>query len=119
MKKLMEAEDLNELNEKQINTLKEWWKPQEGDAIYFNHACLFVTYVGENTLITPLVHVETCDVMPLLNIGQMIELILSKSKSKLLHALNLYIKRRVLHSFKRKEETELYDILWSTVKRIL
>jgi len=91
MKRRISVEQLQELTYGQKQKLNEWWKPQIGDVFltpdnttaaigdycfYTMHCTELVQFYGNDQNTETLVKVKYC--IPLLDIGQMIELLESK-----------------------------------------
>lgn len=122
MKQNISINQLNELSDKAKEKLREWWKPQYGDLIYgkwYAHPIVLdYDRLGR-------VDIETLS-LPLLSIGQMIELISDyeygywriysgKTQSEwYVESNNLYGE-----SLSTPICTELSDTLWEAVKYIL
>ena len=104
MKRRITVEQLQELTEEQQQRLREWWKPTAWDVIVVYHGMgMKVTNVYNEMVSTDK---KVC--MPLLSIGQMIEM------------LQLYKDKDIFkyHDIDITDEN-LCDALWSAVKQVL
>ena len=82
MKQRITAEQLNSLNDNQKNKLREWWEPKPWDVCWEGHFEVCIYNLSETT---DAIYLTNCDndgcndvsfkrdLLPLLNIGQMIE----------------------------------------------
>ena len=87
-KRRITTEQLNELTEEQKVKLRKSWKPQEGDKFillccHCNKSCIKIKYVHHVDqygicLMNDNLYADKEDCLPLLDIGQMIELLESK-----------------------------------------
>jgi hypothetical protein len=127
VKQCITPEQLNELSDDQKERLREWWKPQKGDWFV---ACGDIEIAGSFICGTIDSYnqagwcYEKKDCLPLLSIGQCIELL----GAKLLHINHYHKQWQVSFLREQKEEelfiTELYaddpiDALWQAVKEVL
>lgn len=141
MRQQLTAEDLSQLTPEQQDKLRAWWKPEEWDmCIYHDEVCpvfmidenyeyrgkrgvyLWLDDVGSGN---PPVLKDEC--LPILGIGQLIQLL--ESYDKCLNVTNVIlgdeygnkftweVKLRHLGKYIYKEE--LVDALWQVVKEIL
>lgn len=140
MKQRITVEQLNELTEEQKEKLREWWKPQDGDFFArrryhvpddspIDEYCIggleFVDSGGADTF-----HAEDGDI-PLLSIGQMIELIKEHDAIRYCNLMvTLHTPLIVIpHNAKDQKyadivtemlkQIELIDALWDAVKQAL
>ena len=85
MKQIIDAEQLRELTEGQKKKLREWWKPQFGDVLN-SVKCGEVVFIYADSQDRLNFDSDGCEwdikeyCLPLLNIGQMIEILKSKSE---------------------------------------
>jgi hypothetical protein len=123
MKQRITIEQLNELTDEQKKRLREWWKPQEGDFIISDKDSR-IRIIGKpnnnsatqffpralNGYECDIIILKTC--LPLLSIGQMIELTESTNIIK-------YNGGWALDDDAVEFHDELCDALWEAVKQIL
>lgn len=114
MKRRITADQLNELTDQQKERLREWWKPQEGDFVCDEYGDIGVLHKDLDTdwivYSDYTTHLNDWDdpnikqkLMPLLDIGQMIDLILDKTRTP----------------FNFHCHTKVCDALWESVKYCL
>lgn len=120
MKQRITAKQLQELTEEQKQRLREWWKPQCYDIYYDTIFDDFgIALTDEQGNISGCVAERKESLLPLLSIGQMIELL---SANKDVFDIG---KCYSLYSFRpygdqtTKQDKELCDALWEAVKRVL
>jgi hypothetical protein len=110
MKQRITVEQLQELTEEQQQKLREWWEPQDGD-MFFRNNRIQICDIGY--------HHDKDECLPLLDIGQMIELLLDKCGKN----LNIYQCKNfntiTVTTFKEYFAQELCDSLWEAVKEVL
>lgn len=130
MKRRITIQDLQQLTPEQQEKLRKLWKPQEGDYYYdekgldtgawlFNNYCSFRNnenpYI-EDTEVGGQWYIKDCS--PLLDIGQMIELIGCKLlKIDYDYVVNNYYVKTLNNGTVGK--SELCDALWEAVKEVL
>lgn len=133
MKQRITAEQLMELTEEQKQKLREWWKPEVGD--YYTHKHDIVKCDMQTLVMAIEKFFIREDYLPLLSIGQMIELLQSKDRRNMIPEIRskycdgeiycdvtLYMKDRVIGTYNFIECRpcpELADALWSAVKEVL
>lgn len=122
MKQRITIEQLHELTEEQRERLWEWWKPLEGD--------VFIIKGTPNSFLQNYIGTFSADslknfrekprgYMPLLSIGQMIELIDND------YMLTRFRQFKAIVTIQLGEETiqhcedELCDALWKVVKKVI
>jgi hypothetical protein len=105
MKQRISIEQLQELTGEQQQRLRELWEPQCYDAYYDSVFDVYNVVINDAFgNVSEYVMQNKNRLLPLLNIGQMIELLtLSKAKHVILH----------------EKYNELCDALWSAVKEVL
>ncbi len=140
MKHRIDASQLNELTDEQKQKLREWWKPQRFDIFYdFGGKRRLIVlegelrgnsrvlYYGERRVDYVIYHIEgdlNTNLLPLLSIGQLIELLESKdeclniTKRTDLEGLGYEIQLRHL-KYWHFQTGELCDALLEAVKEIL
>ena len=141
MKQRIDVSQLNELTDEQKQKLREWWKPQEGDYIagewlnendgmelQFLGIVLNIITDGGILLDTG-GSIRWCPDLPLLSIGQMIELLGTKIMEIMpnadlpSHETELKTYSVTLCQIKSDDfyfkEPELCDALWQAVKEAL
>jgi hypothetical protein len=107
MKQKITVEQLQELTEEQKKRLREWWKLQPGDIMFDIKMGCLETLVGGSNGKAIIEHIEgesKARFLPLLSIGQMIELL-----------QNSYKKVR----WPDTKDKNLCNSLWSAVKEVL
>jgi hypothetical protein len=82
-KRRVTVEQLDELTDEQKQKLREWWRPEVGD--YYNCECGVKSRADINTAVVDFYehaspHDEDC-CLPLLDIGQMIQLLITHGKA--------------------------------------
>ena len=126
MKRRITVEQLQELTEEQQQRLREWWKPQYQDVYAEYDGCL--DCYEEMTATYP--KQPDQNDLPLLDIGQMIELLDNNSISEkefaishVKHGAEYYYEVLAIDKNERYETfesaEELVDALWQAVKQIL
>ena len=126
MKQRITPEQLQELTSEQQEALRKWWKPEEWELIYVTNKGLntfgqAMRITGINPACDSLpmrLYVDVggwclkSEVLPLLSIGQCIELLLDKeyqvSWGEVLEDISY-----------REGDRELVDVLWIAVKELL
>lgn len=81
MKQHISAEQLQELTQEQKERLREWWKEHQSYydvGVYYIDGRQVCQSVGEKTYNDTLISIKTEGAIPLLSIGQMIELLQEK-----------------------------------------
>jgi hypothetical protein len=107
MKQRISIEQLQELTEEQQYRLREWWKPQEGD--WYHDKTYGESYYGMEVGGYDVYTLEPAiDDLPLLNIGQMIELLQSFNDKDIWKYNDIDI-----------TSDNFCDALWSAVKEVL
>jgi len=138
MKQRITVEDLEQLTEEQKQRLREWWKPQSGDFMYYlrRGKQVLINYIGDGISDDVIVHVDYIigeelytkgDCLPLLNIGQMIELL--EEGKMATEIIDIKSPRGLFNTYfvwygngdfpKKYEANELCNALWQAVKQIL
>jgi hypothetical protein len=131
MKQRISVEGLKSLTPSQQEKLREWWKPQEGDIVYWQKWGGVETVIIRETKILGLPNYDLAfndgynssnksQLLPLLSIGQCIEILEDKS----LNLNNVFIDRKgwetvIWEQNKSYRSEELIDALWEAVKSIL
>jgi hypothetical protein len=133
MKRRITEEQLMELTDEQKQRLREWWKIGKGDIFHSTHFSGLYDYhiaidVYNYTILDWITGVEldkdTC--LPLLDIGQMIDLLTQREGFPNLYISNYpgvktweltYICNPNIEA--EIETTELCDALWESVKQVL
>jgi len=127
VKQRITVEQLKELTPEQQERLREWWRPEEGDYIYYqppqclchSRKAMIVELDGDTEKGDAFLRDEhmyrylKSECLPRLSIGQCIEL---------LNGTRIDIKRSGLNNpftFNDKKQPELIDALWQTVKEVL
>lgn len=113
MKQRITVDQLNELTDQQKEKLREWWKPKKYD--------LYIDFtnrtVAKETYVCMVHHEKWPNEVPLLSIGQMIEILRQK------HAHQLTVIFWNMAYCQEDEEwsstDELCDCLWEVVKAVL
>jgi len=132
------AEQLQELTEDQKERLRAWWKPEEGDKFYgkdwrgryCTEWCVYVNEEGEvyRYGYGDIDKMEDC--LPLLSIGQMIELLAEEDPGSwsincttsggwYITSNNLYGPKFYVTNNDGTDFIELCDALWQAVKEAL
>ena len=136
MKRRITVEQLMELTEEQKQRLREWWNPEEGDYVQHNKygvetICLPGPFDEEcpNVYFTTdyRIHAFKEECLPLLDIGQMIELL--EEKKMVTESLDIKAPKGLINTYsvwygngdfpKKYESKELCDALWQAVKQVL
>jgi polyphosphate kinase len=143
MKQRITIEQLQELTEEQKNKLWDWWKPSTGDHVYpvdvdkDDFYCIYISNKKQSCVVLrddikeylKLTHKR----IPLLSIGQMIDLLCCKIKNTensrlLMYQINLLTwSIEALHKDDTrwgdahilKSSDSLCDALWQAVKEVL
>ncbi len=109
MKQRITKKQLKELNKEQLKKLMEWWEPiQSLDVIQVDG---LIYYLCE------LEHITAKEILPLLNIGQMIEFL--GDYIDILDLREKWTVREMIPGMKLYEYDELCDALWEAVKEKL
>lgn len=136
MKQRITTEQLQELTEEQKQKLRDWWEPQEGDwfsyqdeerlIIHNNHYGLWSSNPNRDKQDWP--KGEEKNALPLLSIGQMIELLHKRTTNGvMLIESNWYEYDITFENIQRwevdmgktnKEGNELCDALWEAIKQV-
>jgi hypothetical protein len=118
MKKYITPDQIRELNDKEQQLLKDWWKPEPGDmalllgGIADHIAPLYESGEGYwNDLCESDFSLE--DKVPLLSIGQMIEFLKPHLKMTIEHEVDMWFVDDYYNG------RELCDALWDAVKKLL
>jgi len=117
VKQRIEPTDLEVLTDAQKQRLRELWEPQVGNFMLVDTVVRLVTTINNNRFGVYLFYYTTgcCqkqDCLPILSIGQMIEILQKNNISNdLLSYCNTYIMRI--------ECEDICDALWQAVKEIL
>jgi len=109
MKQRISPDQLNELTPSQQEKLREWWKPEESD-----------TYVSPNNVeyvVADYPFLDKKDYLPLLNIGQCIELLREKDIDAL--GKEFWYCAYEIEDEEYHMIDEMIDRLWEAVKSIL
>lgn len=116
MKQRITVKELNKLFDAQKEELREWWKPQQGDVCTdLNDGTIVLNYVDDESV----ADLKRYGRMPLLSIGQMIQLI-SESKPLKSISKSRFDKWAVnIDTATLGYKDELCDSLWETITRIL
>jgi hypothetical protein len=133
MKRRIEPDQVKELTPGQQERLRELWKPEKGDVILKENSEWVIDNIGDGLFDDVIVsqdytfgevrHDKT-DCLPLLDIGQMMELLESKdeclniTKLVLIDKWGYEIRLRQLHYY-GFSTGELCDALWGAVKAVL
>ena len=119
MKQRITVEQLNELSEEQKARLWELWQPSEGDTVLVNRGILknYVITFSEDCLSN--FPQKPIGYVPLLNIGQMIEIIKDKLSSIHFHGGNVIVSFYHASVEKQFIKDNLCDALCEAVKAIL
>jgi hypothetical protein len=135
MKRRIDIQQLNELTEEQKQKLREWWMPEEGDRITTNFKDAQILYddgeyqgfSAENKTFINYIPSKTHEMYPLLDIGQMIEL-LDCAMNKIEPMYNegnatkeQESKLKLIYQISGKMifTPNLCDTLWKTIKNVL
>jgi predicted AlkP superfamily pyrophosphatase or phosphodiesterase len=117
MKRRITVEQLQELTEEQKQRLREWWMPQCYDIYYdtiFDDYGMITT--DEHGNISKYVMQNKEKLLPLLDIGQMIELLQEKYGEDWIDRIYSVDYDHNIYSL---YDGELADALWSEVKQVL
>lgn len=133
MRQRITIDNLNQLTPEQKERLREWWKPQIGD-LYTNLYAIFGIYSSKDYNKTSQLlrrgNIYKINALPLLNIGQCIELLFYHPSRKYYGgALIMYLSKYGSSIYGNDmsfeagvsvaEKDELIDALWSAVKEAL
>lgn len=124
MKRRITVEQLQELIPEQKQKLREWWKTEVGDKYYQNKIGTLTSSIGIDDAASMLSMKFKRDKLPLLSIGQMIELLESKdqclniTKRTDLNGWGYEIQLRQL-KYCKFNTVELCDALWHAVKQVI
>lgn len=118
MKKRISVDQMRELTKEQKKKLCEWWHPEHGDNFYdyietaYTDCIVFLNGNDIKGCQGDEYKKENC--LPLLNIGQMIELLENKEH-------NNHLIRQIFHitSSQIDNVDNLCDALWEAIKSIL
>ncbi|HYD92480.1 MAG TPA: hypothetical protein VEA37_13465 [Flavobacterium sp.] len=131
MKQRITVEQVTQLTDKQEEKLKQWWRPMFGDhfvVIDGRTICYVVNYYSGDivTLGKRESFIEKSKCLPLLSIGQMVELLKDKEafKSSLGYAPSAVVEfpngwLAIDWYHANKKGLELCDILWEAIKNEL
>jgi hypothetical protein len=114
MKQRITTRQLQELTEEQRERLREWFKGHQGYydiGIYYINGRQVCQSVGEKTYNDTLISIKTEDMLPLLSIGQMIEILHEKDP--------MYDFGYDFDFCEFEPEDEICDRLWEGVKGVL
>jgi hypothetical protein len=114
MKRRITVEQLMELTEEQQQRLREWWKPEPGDAYY--SPCNDGTYQPYGCYIWHNDGIERPAAIPALSIGQMIELLQEKYGEDWIDRIYSV---DYDHNIYPLHEGKFIDALWAEVKQVL
>lgn len=138
MKRRITVEQLNELTDEQKKTLRDWWKPQEGDYFYaeqgldigsylFQNCCHFSLDLHFGNDEEPNIedsefggkwYIKNC--LPLLDISQMIDFIYEYEECfEIDSSAKWFIETRSLKDRIVTSDEELCDALFDVVKILL
>jgi|SRR3972149_466892 len=121
MKQRIDKEQVLSLTDEQKVKLRELWEPKEGDFFYFPiyGECYYGEYMGgySNEAFVP-----NADSLPLLSIGQMIEILHRKNLQITLeqgrdYAVSFFL--GFIPKEYRFQDKELCDALWEALKEVL
>jgi len=117
MKQRITIEQLKELTEEQKDRLRELWSPRLGDAYYHEYSdeAINTYYEGSKDLEDL---IKRYDPLPLLSIGQMVDLLHDENKRVSIVASGREWEV-IAHSEHAAINLELCDALWDIVKRVL
>jgi hypothetical protein len=133
MKRRIEPDQVKELTPGQQERLRELWKPEKGDVILKENSEWVIDNIGDGLFDDVIVSQDytfgevrhdKSDCLPLLDIGQMMELLESKdeclniTKLVLIDKWGYEIRLRQLHYY-GFSTGELCDALWGAVKAVL
>jgi hypothetical protein len=128
MKRRITIDQLNELSEEQKQRLSDWWSPNKGDWYYYpaiNHIDVIETSLAID------LNLIRYDHYPLLDIGQMIELLFDCRITDKYFSHSLIVRvskygsdiygneRNFEDGINESKADELADALWKAVKSIL
>lgn len=141
MKQYITVEQLLEMSEEQQARLREWWEPKDADWFYGTHGGRRGTHFKKEVWILSPYTVDSGiygasleesppdeDALPLLSIGQMIELLKSKTPDFDIHRIdipcgmpdrNYMIVLKGHYNNLVFDANELADALWRAVKYII
>lgn len=130
MKQRITAEDLQQLTDAQKQKLREWWKPEMGDMcingniiILFKHGCSYfgvnIAWNNDYNYNYPSLEMVKKYCLPLLSIGQMIELLLERYGNSQCDICCQNTLSYVNNGNSLMHNRELCDALWEAVKQIL
>ena len=127
MKRRIEPDQVKELTPGQQERLRDWWKPEKGDVILKENGEWVIDNIGDGLFDDAIVSQDytfgevrhdKSDCLPLLNIGQMIELLEPYFESEYGTEPARYFKGIIL-DWDDFEIPELCDALWEAVKATL
>lgn len=118
-KRSITPKQISELTPKQLERLKEWWKPQDGDyfikAVHgYNSNSWYKIFSYGNTAY----NTKTNAWIPLLDIGQMIELV-GEHEIMIITLEDAWGHSNVSLANKGFAANNLCDALWQAVKEVL
>jgi hypothetical protein len=127
MKQRIEVEQLLELTGEQKERLRELWEPQKGDWYYYIKIKHSSIIHDSDSMSIGLYKNHKEDYLPLLSIGQMIELL--EEKKMVTESLDIKAPKGLINIYsvwygngdfpKKYESKELCDALWQAVKEVL
>lgn len=115
-KRRISIEQLQELTAEQQQKLREWWEPQNGDYYSYTYYCISTQYKEENCIGVYDKKYPIENALPLLDIGQMIELLGINMVSCVQYVTPAWV---VHFNAKEYGDVELADALWEAVKQVL
>lgn len=123
MKQNISVEDIQQLTDNQKEKLRELWEPDIGSIFYDGHYTQAIQRVDDNILIVEDKEKYTQNyVVPLLNIGQMIEILekhdpcINITRRVQLVDFNKWVWEFTIRERYCREEPELCDVLWQAIK---
>lgn len=132
MKKHISVEQLKELSKEQRERLREWWKPAVGDIVCYKNEEHTIVYCTDGEIkVMPYTDIPFCIIndiekrsLPLINIGQMIEILRGKDESGFVHFtvfkdINIVDSWYGIMEHDEYEADEIVDALWMAVKAVL
>lgn len=127
MKQRISVEQLQELTEEQKGRLREWWRPRKGDWYYYLNIQYSHVITDSSEYALSSYNNHKRDYLPLLSIGQCIELLKDKAPENVVCELMVRLfsggwifadENQVLVPTCRKP-VELVDALWEQIKAVL
>jgi hypothetical protein len=124
MKRRITPEQLAELTAEQKDRLREWWKPEIGDCYYYGFEDMFAVVTPENLTAVMFTKKNSTKTLPLLDIGQCIDLLEWKDECfNIVKKIDLegwgYEIQLRLTKYYKFATGELIDALWEAVKSVL